>query len=109
MDNSCLECASCKGSVSDTTGRCTKCDSHDTREKQCFMKEHDTVQSKLDHRQYEIEMPPASGRVPRNPHASKAQSAYMHANPSVLGPENTKEWEGLTDYLKLPARAKKEK
>lgn len=110
MDNSCLECSECKGSVSDVTGRCTKCDSCVTNEKQKFMKEHDTLQSSLDHRDYEIGMPPASGRVPRNPFASMAQAGFLHSHPEkVGGKEKLKEWDTATDFSKLPAKVKKGK
>ena len=102
-----LECAKCQETASD--GCCPKCGGCDLREKQHYMSEHDTLQSKLDLRDHEIHLPLVSGMVSKNPFLSKAQNSYMHANPSILGKKGLKEWEGATDYKTLPAKVKKGK
>jgi hypothetical protein len=106
-NNSCLECVECKGAISKDTGRCSKCDGHDTREKIEYMSEHDTRRSRLDNKEYEINMPPASGKVPKNPFASMAQAGFLHAHPEkVGGAKKLKEWDAATNFSKLPKKVK---
>ena len=70
------------------------------------MSEHDTVTSRTTGRKVEIGMGMnGDGLVPKNPFASKLQSAFAHANPSKFGgKKGLAEWDKATDYKHLPAR-----
>ena len=75
---------------------------------QDFTKEHQTIRSRTNGKDYEISSGPLPGGLAfKNPFASQAQAGYMHTHPEVLGKQGLAEWDKATKGKSLPKKVKK--
>ncbi len=75
---------------------------------QKYVKEHDTVKSRIGGKPREISFGPLpGGLVPSNPFASLLQARFLHAHPEKVGGEKKlEEWDKSTNFKHIPKKVK---
>lgn len=73
-----------------------------------FTKEHQTIRSRTNGKDYEISMGMLPGGLaPGNPFKSMAQAGYLHSHPEILGKEGLAEWDKASKGRSIPKKVKK--